>query len=216
MEGPILFGMILTKLKFSGYVLAGGKSSRMGTDKALLALDGETFLERALKALEAACENRVKIVLNRRQTHFIEQLPPAVPRLFDIYENLGALGGIHAALRDCATAYAVILACDMPLIGAGTIEKLTRAALASHESAAVIPIQADGRPQPLSAVYRVEKCLPELERYLSTESSAAVRDFLKTIDARFIEANSLGGGEDPLFNVNRPPDYRSLNKKTEN
>ncbi|MCY7345506.1 MAG: NTP transferase domain-containing protein, partial [Pyrinomonadaceae bacterium] len=95
---------------FSGYVLAGGKSSRMQTDKAFLEIGGETFLSRAVKTLSETCENRVKVVLNNHQNNFIERLPANISPIFDAYENRGALGGIHAALTDCPTKYALVLA----------------------------------------------------------------------------------------------------------
>ncbi|MDQ3712120.1 MAG: molybdenum cofactor guanylyltransferase, partial [Acidobacteriota bacterium] len=100
--------------RFDGYVLAGGKSSRMKTDKAFLEVNGETFLTRAIKTLSTICENRVKIVLNKTQINFIERLPANVPHIFDIYENRGALGGIHAALSDCQSEWAIVLAVDLP------------------------------------------------------------------------------------------------------
>ena len=74
---------------FTGFVLAGGKSSRMGKDKAFLQIENETFLERAITTLSTVCENRVKIVLSQNQTNLIEKLPPNVSHIFDIFENRG-------------------------------------------------------------------------------------------------------------------------------
>ena len=199
--------------KFSGYVLAGGKSSRMKTDKAFLEFGGATFLERAASALKKVCKHRVKIVLNRSQTHFIERLPAEIPYLFDIFENRGALGGIHAALHDCRTDFAVILACDLPFVTSVAIEKLAEIALGGEEFAAIVPVQPDGRLQPLCAVYRVEKCLPELEKYLSENDSNAVKNFLNLIDAKFIEAYLPDADENLFFNVNHPSEYQFLSEK---
>src|SRR5438045_1162415 len=101
--------------RFTGYILAGGKSSRMGKDKAFLKTSDKTFLERAINALSSICENHVKIILNQNQTDLIEKLPPNIPYIFDIFENRGALGGIHTALKNCKTKFAIILAVDLPL-----------------------------------------------------------------------------------------------------
>lgn len=197
---------------FTGYVLAGGKSSRMGTDKAFLRIGDETFLSRAVKTLSSVCGNRVAIVLNNEQKHFIEKLPGKVPYIFDVYANRGALGGIHAALDNCPTEYAIVLAVDLPLMNCEAIGKLTEIALSSNEFTAVVPRQTDGRFQPLCAAYHVRRCLPPLERLMNENESAAVRDFLKIIAPRFIEQDKLTAGQsnDIFFNANFPADLKTL------
>lgn len=198
--------------KFEGFVLAGGKSQRMKTDKAFLQIGGETFLTRAVKTLSSTCKNRVKIVLNKTQTSFIKRFPNQIPYIFDVYENRGALGGIHAALSDCQSGWAIILAVDLQLVTDEAIENLARIAFESKDFAAVVPIQMDGRPQPLCAVYRVEDCLPKLGNLLKEPTSASVRDFLKLVPTRFIGQDELAtnGREDLFFNVNRPSDFQNL------
>jgi molybdopterin-guanine dinucleotide biosynthesis protein A len=197
---------------FTGYVLAGGKSSRMRTDKAFLEIEGETFLHRAVKALETAGANPLKIVLNKAQTNFIERLPDRVPHIFDIYENSGALSGIHAALSDCRSEWIIILAVDLPFVSSEAIENLARIAYSSKDFAAIVPVQTDGRPQPLCAVYRAEDCLPKLEDLLSKNTSAPVRDFLELVPTHFIGQDELvtNTSEDLFYNVNRPSDFQTL------
>ena len=202
--------------RFDGYVLAGGKSSRMKTDKAFLEIGGETFLTRAVKTFSTVCENRVKIVLNKAQTNFIEKLPADVPHIFDVYENRGALGGIHAALSDCQSEWAIILAVDLPLVTSEAIENLSRVAFESKDFAAIVPIQTDGRPQPLCAVYRAEDCLPRLENLLRKTASASVRDFLELVPARLVNITELTANEDKeklFFNVNHTSDFQNLLKE---
>ncbi len=198
--------------RFNGYVLAGGKSSRMKTDKAFLEIGGETFLTRAVKTLSSICQNRVKIVLNEAQTNFIEKLPDRVPHIIDVYENRGALGAIHAVLNDSQSEWVIILAVDLPRVTGEAIENLARIAFESKDFAAVVPIQMDGRPQPLCAVYRVEDCLPKLGNLLKEPTSASVRDFLKLVPTRFIGQDEFvtNAGEDLFFNVNRPADFQML------
>src|SRR5687768_8165529 len=146
------------KSDLTGFVLAGGQSARMGVDKFMLEIDGETFLTRALNALKPVCDT-VKIVLN--QTQAIETDQPIVR---DIYAARGALGGIHAALKNCATKFAVILAVDLPFVTTAAIENLTRFALVSNKYPAIVPRAHDGKFQPLCAVYRAKYCLPALEK----------------------------------------------------
>ena len=198
--------------KFDGYVLAGGKSSRMKTDKAFLEIGGETFLARASRTISSVCENRVKIILNKTQTSFIERLPDRVPHIFDVYENHGALGGIHAALQDCQSKWAIILAIDLPLLTSEAVESLTIIALEPKDFAAFVPMQKDGRPQPLCAVYRTKDCLPKLESLTNETDSASVRDFLKLVPTCFVGQDELptNTGRDIFFNVNHPLDFQLL------
>lgn len=192
---------------FTGYVLAGGKSSRMGADKALLKIGDQTFLENAVGILEPICE-QVRVVLNRSQTGLTEKIPDGVSRIFDRFENRGALGGVHAALADCQTTFAVILAVDLPFVTGEAIEKLCE--IISHENdfSAVVPLQADGKTQPLCAVYRVKDCLPKAEKLLSQTASASMRDFLEIIEAKELPTDSF---DQNLFaNINSPTDYQIL------
>lgn len=189
---------------FTGFVLAGGKSSRMGTDKSALEIGGATFLSRAVNVLQPVCQT-VKIVLNQRQN-----IETNLPLIRDIYAERGALGGIHAALKNCETKFAVILAVDLPLVTNETIKKLQEIALASNKFTAFIPRQTDGRLQPLCAVYRAKNCLPPLVKVLEENNKASVRDFLNLISPKFIDEKLLKAKENLFFNVNTPADFQSL------
>lgn len=195
------------KPDFSGYVLAGGKSSRMKTDKARLEFGGETFLSRAVKTLSPVCDEKVKVVFNQPQIATEDY-----ECICDIYPERGALGGIHAALKDCQSVWALILAVDLPLVSSETLAILRQIALSSNESSVVVPKQLDGRLQPLCAVYQVKKILPVIEELLMKKSSNALRDFLKLVTIREVETNELTSNQtvDLFFNVNRPADFQSL------
>ncbi len=197
---------------FSGFVLAGGKSSRMKTDKAFLEIGGETFLARAVGTLRTVCENRVTVVLNQKQNHFIERIPEGTPHASDVYEDRGALGGIHAALVNCPTKYAVVLAIDLPLVTAEAVEKLVDIMLSSNKFIAVVPRQADGRVQPLCAIYHARYCLPALEDLMETNDSASANDFLELVAPRYVAQNKLTDDDstDIFFNVNHPTEYEKL------
>ncbi len=192
------------KSDFTGFVLAGGKSSRMGTDKSGLKIEGEIFLTRAANVLKPACED-VKIVLNQTQT-----IETELPIVRDIYTARGALGGIHSALKNSATKFAVILAVDLPFVTIEAIENLADFALVSNKYIAFVPHQSDGRAQPLCAVYRAKYCLPALEKLLSGTDSASVRDFLDLIAPKYIDESRLSADKRLLFNVNYPADFEQI------
>lgn len=194
---------------FTGYVLAGGKSSRMGEDKAFLKIGDKTFIENAIDALKPNCEP-VKIVLNKSQAHFIEKLPENAEYIFDIYENRGALGGIHAAMKDCETEFAVILAVDLPFVDESAIRNLCEIALGSKAFSAIVPRQNDGKLQPLCAVYRAKNCLSKLEVVLSKNKSVSVRDFLETVETKIIESSNLNRDQNLFINVNYQRDFETL------
>ena len=195
---------------FSGYVLAGGKSSRMKTDKTLLKIAGRTFIERAVNVLESACGHPARVVLNSKQKNLFKSFSADFDRVFDVLENRGALGGIHAALRDCPGEFAIVLAVDLPFIDAKVIEKIMKTAVFENNYSAVVPRQADGRLQPLCAVYRPAKCLPRIEKLLSENNSLPVRAFLETIPVKIIEEEFLSGNRNVFANINTPADYEKL------
>ena len=193
--------------KFEGYILAGGKSSRMGADKANLKFGGETFLTHAARTLAPVCEGRIKIILNTNQA-----APENYECIYDIFPERGALGGIHAALNDCRSDWAIILAVDLPYVLSEAIERLKQFALESNEFSAVVPVQNDGRLQPLCAVYRAADCLPKLEDLLSRTTSASVKDFLELVPTSRVEQDRLTtkAVEELFFNVNLPADFQLL------
>jgi molybdopterin-guanine dinucleotide biosynthesis protein A len=195
----------------SGFVLAGGKSSRMKTNKAFLKFNDETFVERAFKTLSPLCKN-TKIVINEDQEAQFEQAFPAFDFVFDIYTMRGALGGIHAALKNCESEFALILAVDLPFVSTETLAKLVQ--IAAEGFSAIVPRQNDGRLQPLCAVYRAKDCLPKLEELLKNDNSASVRDFLKLVSLQIVETNFLSDNADVFFNVNNSRDFASLTRSS--
>jgi molybdopterin-guanine dinucleotide biosynthesis protein A len=131
----------------TGFVLAGGKSTRMGRDKAMLALRGRTLLETSLAALrEVAAE--VFIV---GPPELYGSFAIAVP---DVFPGCGPLSGIHAALCHTATQLNLIVAVDIPFVSAGFLAYL--AGRASDSSAMVTLPEIGGYLEPVCAVYSRE------------------------------------------------------------
>ena len=84
--------------------------------------------------------------------------------------------------------------------------------LDKKDFSAVVPRQKDSKIQPLTAVYRVDVCLPKVEEILSKNNSASVRSFIQTVETKFIEADFLSADENLFFNVNCPPDLDKIIK----
>ncbi len=130
------------------FILAGGKSTRMGADKAFVEFAGRTLLARALE-LANSVASEVRIVGNR------EKFASFAPVVEDIFRDCGPLGGIHAALRSSRTDTNLVLAVDMPFVSSAFLLYLMERARAVPAATVVIP-RADGRRQTLCAVYRRE------------------------------------------------------------
>ncbi len=132
----------------AAFILAGGKSTRMGADKAFVDYDGRTLLERALD-LARSVTSTVRIVGNR------EKFAPFAPVVEDIFQDCGPLGGIHAALRASTTERNLMLAVDTPLVSRAFLQYLISQARGAPEAVVVVP-RVDRGWQPLCAIYRRE------------------------------------------------------------
>src|SRR5437762_14301213 len=101
-----------------GFILVGGASSRMGTNKAQLRFGGQTAVERIANEL-GAITPRISLVGSR-----IEGPASGLKVVSDIHARWGALGGIHAALSSCEAAWAMIIACDLPFVSRDLLSRL--------------------------------------------------------------------------------------------
>lgn len=184
-----------------GFILVGGASRRMGQDKAQLRLGSQTILERIAGQLSAVTSSVA--LVGRAQEHVGHSLPN-VP---DIYEKWGALGGIHAALSAAKTDWIIVIACDLPFVTRDLFERLRNFVGKSVD--AIVPIQSDGRPQPVCALYRRETCLPEIEKLISAgeHTPRALLANVRTRNVQFAELSDLPGAENFFLNLNTPADF---------
>ena len=130
----------------TAFILAGGKSTRMGMDKAFVDFDGRTLLGRMLDLARSVATD-IRIVGSR------EKFAAFAPVVEDIFHDCGPLGGIHAALRASQTDLNLMLAVDMPLVSAAFLKYLINQAWTAPGAIAVVP-RDNGRWEPLCAVYR--------------------------------------------------------------
>jgi len=196
--------MITPMLDVEGFILVGGQSSRMGTDKSRLVLSGQTTVSLIAKAFHKVT-NTVSLVCSRGDTDEC-----SLPRISDLHEQWGPLGGIHAALRACKTRYCLIVACDLPFPTGELFAFLLELTSDGHTNFdAVVPLQSDGRPQPLCAIYKRIPCLTATEESIrrGEHSPRAMLDKLKTRYVDFNEFAHLHGSEYFFFNLNLPEDY---------
>jgi molybdopterin-guanine dinucleotide biosynthesis protein A len=184
------------------WILAGGKSTRMGTDKAFVDFEGRTLLARAL-ALAREVSADVRIVGSK------DKFASFASVIEDEFPNRGPLGGIHAALRASHTDLNLILAVDMPFVHRALLEYLLEQARNAPEASAVVPRGNEGW-QPLCAIYR---------RKFAVAAEEALRAGRNRIDllfdaasTRVIERDELeraGFSSDVFRNMNTPEELQS-------
>ena len=140
-------------------MLAGGASSRMGHDKALLPSRGSTLLEQITREVVAAAGSVTVIAPPERYGGL------GLIVISDLHPGQGPLGGIHTALSLTTADWNLIVACDMPGITASFLKELFEQAEASSADC-LIPHNAQGRKEPLCAVYSRE-CLAPIARAIA-------------------------------------------------
>lgn len=202
----------------TGIVLAGGRSRRMGTDKAFLALDGERLIERVMGVLREVCAG---IIIVANDTSLYAMLgAPVVP---DTIQDFGPIAGLHAGLQAMRTDLGIAVAVDMPFLRPALLRAMMEVAagwdavvpaLASPAGADVAQKRAkDLDMHPLHAVYR-RTCVPVI-RAAMDRGDRRLNAFLTAIRVRYFTAEEIRV-YDPelrsLLNVNTPEELRGLER----
>ncbi len=226
-----------TKIRFmnssEGFIIIGGQSRRMGTDKSRLVLAGQTFVERIAGELSAVTSS-VTIVGGSSDSHSdslsktaelqapnselktqnskLETRKSRLKTVPDVYPNWGALGGVHSALTVCRSEWALVVACDFPFVTSELFQYLLSF---RADFAAVAPIQSDGIRQPLCALYRTAPCLARAEELIKTgeRKPVALLQSVRTRWLQFDEFANLAGAERFFDNINTPKDYERAREK---
>jgi len=201
--------MITVNMKeWTGIILAGGMSSRMGSNKALLPLNGSIVLEKVAAALTPAV-SRVIVAAGPNVDAYQAFGYTCVE---DRYPGKGPLAGLHAALEASETEWNLVCACDLPLIQPSFFAAMQWLAESDRRPSAMVP-RLEGRVHPLVGMYHRD-VLPSLEQCL-TEDRLRVTRWLEEIGGRFIEAEDLerAGIQDAaaqLSNMNTMQEYQDL------
>lgn len=188
----------------TGIVLAGGKSSRMGTDKSLLRWKGITLVERAIELLRPLC-SQVIISSNNLVYDFTgcETWPDELPQQAPII-------GIFSCLKRSATDVNIVLSCDMPYVSADLLIHLRGY---SGKNAVVVPVH-DGFTEPLCGIYK-QSILPYLEKRIANNELSLHR-FIESCPHHYAEIDKLPFYNNRLFlNINTPDDLRRSLSRSE-
>jgi molybdopterin-guanine dinucleotide biosynthesis protein A len=184
-----------------GLLLAGGRSTRMGRDKAALSYGGDTpQLERAMTLLAG---HVVRAYVSVRPEQAADPLRARFPQILDTHDNVGPIAGLLAAQAAHPEAAWLVLACDLPLLDASTLAHLLRAR-DPQRMATAYRSNHDALPEPLCAIYE-----PASRKALAAHLASGQhcpRKFLASTDTLLIEQPAPGA----LDNINTPKEYGAV------
>lgn len=186
----------------TGVILAGGRSSRMGSNKALLPYRGERFIEAIHRQMHELFDEVLLVTNTPEQYSFL-----SCRKVADIFQDAGALAGLHAGLHHSNTAHIFAVACDMPYLNPALIGKI---ASLRDRADVVIPHGANGW-EPLHALYRKE-CLAPMEAALTEGRRRIVSFFPEVLVCQLSReaVAELDPGFESFQNINTPSDYFQL------
>ncbi|MBI5474665.1 MAG: molybdenum cofactor guanylyltransferase [Ignavibacteriae bacterium] len=188
---------MLNIANITGAILAGGKSSRMGENKALLHYSGKPFIQHIAETLKPACSH-VIVISDRHEYAFLD-----LPMYADIIHDAGPLGGIHSALTHATTSMIFVLSCDTPFVTTALVQEILSQA---HPDKITIA-KDDANSHPLIGVYP-KNILAELDSHLSN-GNRSVYSFLHWHTDRLTTLD-LNRFADQLRNINTKTDYDLL------
>lgn len=187
----------------TGAILAGGTSSRMGSDKSLLPFDGIAIIEVIYRKL-ADLFPEVIIVTNTPEAYAF------IPcrKVPDIRPGEGSIAGLHSALLHSTNPKVLVVACDMPLLNPVLIHHLCGI---EGEWDAVVPMTEVGYPEPLHALY-ARSILDEIEAALDRgdKSIRLLYDKIRTRKVSWEEIKGIKGAVDSFRNINTPQEYEKI------
>jgi len=187
----------MSEASLFGLVLAGGQSKRMRRDKASLEYAGKPQLVRAMELIAPRVE-RAFVSVRAEQSRDPQRA--AYDAITDLNADLGPIGGIQAALAGHPGQAWLVLACDLPFLGAPTLEHLI-ARRASSRSATAYRSGSDGLPEPLCAIYE-PTCRASIDAWIES-GQRCPRTWLRASDVELLDL------PDPhaLDNVNTAQEY---------
>lgn len=190
------------KKDITGIVLAGGKSSRMGSDKGLIKIDNKTFVENVIAAMSPLVNEIIIVSNNTEYDQF------GFYRVEDDIKDSGPLAGLYSGLKHSDSEFNLVLSCDIPMIKTEILEKLIEADYKNYE---VTQIESHNKTMPLIAIYHkhcMHKCLELLQ-----QGERRLRVAVNQLKAKTILIDSEL--DSFVKNVNTKEDLKTINHAIE-
>jgi len=188
----------------TAFILVGGLSSRIGTNKALLKICGKSLIQRLTELLDSIFP---EVVISSNEPELSEFLGKKIVK--DFYPGRGPLSGVHSALNFTTSDRNFIISCDMPFISLELIKYI----IEYKSDASVIIPKAEGRIQPLCGIYS-KKILADAELLLvesqekDTVLKGSIHELLSRVQSEIIDVTKMKFCHpDLFFNINTSDDY---------
>ena len=197
--------MPATQQPITGVILAGGKSSRMGQNKALMSLGGKRLVDRVVEVMRSVFDDLL-IVTNTPEVY----ADLGIPMVRDVWPEKGSLGGVYSAIYHVATPYCLVVACDMPFLRTAVLRYLITQ-MADYD--VVVP-DVLGELQTLHAIYS-NACLQPIERRLEANRLRIV-GFFPDVRIRTVTAGELEPYDPELLafqNLNTPEEFQAAEQR---
>lgn len=187
----------MLKNDITGIVLSGGKSTRMGREKGLVNYGGKPLVSYSIQALESLCSN-ILLSANKNLDSYKKF---GFRIVHDEVKGIGPLGGLLACLKQSDTQYNLVLSCDMPFVESALLEYLLSQVVNEQ---AVVPVQENGKLQPLCACYHTN-IISAIEESIQKNNFKMI-DFLNHINMKQVLINKQLPffTEQLFFNINHP------------
>ena len=186
------------KTELTVFILCGGKSSRMQSEKGLVLFQGKPFIEHIIKAI-LPVSNQIKLITASKEYDYL-----AYQKIPDIIADKGPLGGIYTALTYSETEFNLILSCDIPMISTGLLQEL----ISKHTKEAVITIFAsESKTHPLIGIYS-KKIIPIIKKAIDL-NELKMMDFLAKLPHQIINIEESENFH--LTNINSADELNDLN-----
>ncbi|CAN5314522.1 molybdenum cofactor guanylyltransferase [soil metagenome] len=188
--------------KITGILLAGGKSSRMGSDKGILKVNGLAMAEHVIHALEKITSSIIIIANNENYAQF------GYPVYKDVITDCGPMGGIYTGLLHSETNLNLVVSCDIPFV---SVELLQALAVSPDKTDIVVPFLGESA-QPLCARYR-KSCAEKLAGFLD-KGLFKMKDTFSTLSIERIDTFSIEGFESrQLANINSKKELQDIQQE---
>ena len=190
----------MAQKNITGIILAGGNSSRMGTDKGVMDLNGEKVIQYVIEALKPNVDNIIIIANNSNYLDF------GFPVYRDEIKDCGPLGGIYSGLLKSTTDKNIVLSCDIPFI---TSKLISQIIAESSEYDVTVPVH-DGKTEPLCAVY-TKNCMPKFKELLENKI-LKLTDAMAQVSTKQVLLKSTKETENNFINLNSKEDFNKYVK----
>lgn len=184
-------------------IMAGGKSSRMGTDKAFVPLLGQPMIEHILARISDLSQAQTIIITNQAEDY----APLGLPIFADVIPHKGALGGIYTALHHSQTEYALVIACDMPFINAALLRYMINL---RADDDVIVPRDDQGHLEGLHAIYS-QRCREPIRNRLEADRLKVI-GFYEDVRVRYVdppEWKKIDPQGLSFYNVNTPEELQA-------